>query len=70
MLMQNVISSNIVGIGYDPETMRLAIRFRSGEVYTYMNVPHEVYDGIMSATSKGTYHAQYIKNVYPYKRGV
>ena len=70
MIMQNVNSSNIASIGYDRETMRLAIRFRTGNLYVYMNVPPEVFDAHMRAPSKGTYHSQFIKNVYPFKRGI
>ncbi|WP_321170290.1 KTSC domain-containing protein [Eisenbergiella porci] len=44
------------------------MRFHSGSVYEYYDVPSSVYNGLMSASSKGTYHADFIKNRYRYRR--
>lgn len=67
MRMIPVVSSNLVAVGYDEETMTLRIQFHNG-TYDYYNVPPEVYQGLMNAPSHGKYHAAYIKNVYPYRR--
>ena len=66
MNMITVASSNISAIGYEGST--LYIRFHSGSVYEYYNVPSSVYNGLMSASSKGTYHSDFIKNRYRYRR--
>ena len=66
MNMIPVSSSNLQAVGYDGETLR--IQFRSGGIYDYYNVPAFVYNGLMNAPSKGSYHAAYIKNAYTYSR--
>ncbi len=67
MQRQNVSSSTIVSVGYDELALILEIEFKSG-VYQYFEVPKSVYLALMSASSLGTYHAQYIKDVYTYRR--
>lgn len=62
-----VSSSNLEAVGYDHATLTLRIRFHSG-TYDYLNVPVSVYNGLLSASSKGQYHAAFIKNSYPYRR--
>ena len=66
MNMIPVASSNLSAVGYEGST--LYIRFHSGAVYEYYDVPSSVYNGLMSASSKGTYHADFIKNRYRYRR--
>lgn len=60
-----VTSSNLESVGYDPVTATLRICFHSG-TYDYYEVPESVYNGLMSAASKGSYHAAHIKNSYRY----
>ncbi|QXX78985.1 KTSC domain-containing protein [Alcaligenes faecalis] len=60
-----VLSSAIAAVGYDPNTKRMQIRFTSGGItYTYCGVPQSVYDGLMSAPSKGTYFDRVIRDRY------
>ena len=66
MNMIPVVSSNIYAVGYDGSTLR--IQFHSGGIYDYSGVPESVYNGLMNAASKGSYHAAHIKNVYPYRK--
>ncbi len=68
MDMIPVRSSNLSAVGYDDATSTLRIRFNSGGLYDYYNVPSNVYQGLMSASSHGTYFHQHIKDVYRYKR--
>jgi len=46
-------SSQLKEFGYDPETRTLAIRFHSkkgaGSLYTYQNVPPEIFEGLKAA---------------------
>lgn len=65
MAMISVSSSNIDSIGYEDGT--LYVRFNSGSLYSYSNVPESVYRALMNADSHGKYFAAHIKNVYPYK---
>lgn len=67
MNMQPVSSSNLRRVGYDARTKKLIIEFHSG-AYEYSNVPEHIYNGLMNSSSKGSYHADYIKNSYSYRR--
>jgi hypothetical protein len=62
-----VSSSNLVSVGYDGSSMTLRIQFHSG-IYDYFNVPENIYNGLLSASSKGQYHHAFIKNSYKYKK--
>ncbi|MBB1268634.1 KTSC domain-containing protein [Shewanella sp. SR44-3] len=63
MERQAVISSNLVSVGYDRNTSTLEVEFRSG-MYQYYGVPHDIYEGLMNASSIGSYHHQNIKNSF------
>jgi len=63
-----VSSSNLASVGYDSETQTLRIEFGSGGVYEYHNVPEAEYQGLMSASSKGSYFHQNIKDRYSYSK--
>jgi hypothetical protein len=66
MEMQFVDSSNIERIGYDSNSGTLRIDFKSNRTYDYFNVPEHVFNELRSASSVGVYHANNIKNSYPY----
>jgi KTSC domain len=55
-----LVSSNLAAVGYDPAIGEMQIEFRSGRVYVY-RVPYTVYEGLMSAGSKGRYFSYYIR---------
>jgi hypothetical protein len=58
-------SSNIQSIGYEAETRTLEVEFHTGGVYQYSGVPETVYQGLMRASSKGSYFHDHIKDRYP-----
>jgi hypothetical protein len=62
MEMISVSSSNIAAIGYDFEMAILRIQFLQSGTYDYQQVPQHVYEGMLSALSKGRYFDQYIKS--------
>lgn len=64
MEMVPVTSSNLKSVGYDSLTQIMRIKFHSQEMYQYSNIPASVYFGLMQASSKGSYFAQYIKDIY------
>ena len=77
--LQDVVSSQIHAIGYDPETQNLAVRFTRGygekrgpgSLYHYANVTQEDYDAFLAAESKGKHFGQHIKpfaDKYPYQK--
>ena len=67
MDMIPVSSSNLESVGYDTETKTLRIQFHNG-LYEYYNVPESIYYGLINASSKGKYHAAFIKNSYSYQQ--
>ena len=68
MQRQDVDSSNLRSVGYDADNQILEIEFKSGSVYQYFDVPATVYTALMSASSKGKYHIQWIKHSYRYRQ--
>lgn len=68
METQRVSSSSISSIGYDSSSSTLEIRFLNGGVYHYFNVPLNIYQNLMSASSHGTYLNTYIKGGYRYTK--
>lgn len=56
-----VTSSNLKDVGYDSQTSILEIGFTNGRVYQYFDVPEDIYNGLMSASSHGRYFDAYIK---------
>lgn len=61
-----VTSSSLCSVGYDPESSTLEIEFNNGRLYQYSEVPAEEHQGLMSASSHGTYFNANIRNRYPY----
>ena len=59
-----VTSSNIRSIGYDSTSETLEVEFTSGDVYQYAGVHVNEYEGVLRATSKGTYLNARIKDRY------
>ena len=63
--MQTVESSFLQKVGYDAATQSLAVQMvASSDIYTYLNVPQSVYDGLMAAESKGAYYVRNIKGQF------
>ncbi len=56
-----VQSSNLSSVGYDAETLTLEIEFHRSGIYQYFGVSPEIYEGLINASSKGTYFNQVIK---------
>ena len=63
-----VSSTNIRSIGYDSQSAILEVEFTSGDVYQYFNIPEHLYRGLMSASSKGQFLNDYIRNSYRYQK--
>lgn len=63
-----VSSSNVFEIGYDKESQEVCLRFLNGHIHVYKGVPQFEFDGLLNATSIGSYLHRNYKNVYPYER--
>lgn len=68
MEFQAVASSTISGVNYNNKTSVLTIEFKNGSKYEYRGVPEDDYEGLMSASSAGSFFHDNIKNTYPAKR--
>jgi hypothetical protein len=50
-----VDSRSLSSVGYDAEQLVLEVEFRNGGVYRYVGVPRAIYEGLLTAESKGAY---------------
>ena len=51
-------------VKYDDEAGELDITFTSGKIYRYLEVPAEIYDGLLDAESKGEFFNASIKDEF------
>jgi hypothetical protein len=71
MELQSVKSSNIVSVGYDPDTHTLRIDYKGKDEpakYEYDEVPKDVYDGLMASKSKGAYAFEHIRGRFKHRK--
>jgi hypothetical protein len=61
-----VISSALTNVSYDPKSGVLEVRFVTGRVYQYLNVPEDVFEKLMRAESKGIFFNAHIRGHYRY----
>lgn len=65
----SVSSSHVAAVGYESETSTLGVRFLDGSEYHYFGVPEDIFAGVQSAASVGTYLDQYVKKAgYSYSK--
>lgn len=57
-------SSTVVGHGYDAETQRLAIKFKSGGTYHYAGVPPCVAEELAKSPSVGSFVARNVRPIF------
>ncbi len=63
-----VASANLQSFRYDETTNTLTIKFRSGAVYRYADVPADVVDEMRWAESRGRYFHRFIRYAYSYSQ--
>jgi hypothetical protein len=63
-----VESSSIASAGYRPDQEVLEVRFRSGAVYRYLNVPPGIHGAFLAAESKGRYFNEAIRGRFEFRR--
>jgi hypothetical protein len=61
-------SNFIENVVYDPANETMAVQFKGGQIYRYLDVPQKVYQEFMKAHSLGAYFHKNIKDVYRYHR--
>ena len=57
-------STNLDAFRYDPDTLELDVRFKSGNTYRYSGVPAYLVDQLDHADSPGKFFAAEIKGAY------
>jgi hypothetical protein len=62
--MIHVTSTAIRAVGYDENTLTLTVEFRSGRVYDHPGVPYHHFEGLLNASSVGTYYNNHIRGKY------
>lgn len=67
-ISENVSSSAIARIGYDPADSKLVVTFNSGRSYAYFGVSRQRFTAFEAADSKGRYFNRAIKDNYPFRR--
>ena len=61
-------SSVVASFDYDPVKSSLRVKFVSGLLYEYQQVPVEVFQKMKQAFSKGTFLNKHIKGNYSFKK--
>lgn len=59
-------STSIAAVGYDPEGEMLTVEFNSGRRCTYIGVPQGIYEGLINASSAGSFFHQQIRDQYQF----
>jgi hypothetical protein len=62
-----LVSSALTDAHYDPQTRDLDVRFVTARRYRYFNVPAEIYEGLLTAESKGIFFNAHIRDKYDYR---
>jgi hypothetical protein len=61
-------SKMLAAVAYEPEPRTLYLRFRSGQVYGYFEVPENQYQEFLQAESRGRYFLSHIRGRFRYQR--
>ncbi len=66
--MPYVQSSALERVTYDDQAHTLCATFReTHRTYVYLDVPQEIYDGLIFADSLGRYFNSHIRDRFPYR---
>ena len=68
LLVSAVESTTLASVAYDAPAQRLWLQFRSRAVYCYSGVSLLVYQGLLTASSKGQYFNRNIRGRFPYHK--
>jgi len=68
MNLVTVESTTLVTIAYDAHQQMLQLEFRDRVIYRYFGVPADVYQGLLAASSKGSYFNRSIRARFAHTR--
>ena len=63
-----VDSTLLLWVAYSLPEQRLRLKFRSGEIYDYLQVPETIYQALVGAESKGRYFNHHIRDAFATQR--
>jgi KTSC domain len=66
MQLDPVESSMLAAVGYDANLQALVVLYNSGKAYQYLDVPPEIFQGLLVAQSKGRFMLDNVIDHYPY----
>ena len=62
-----VNSSSLASVAYDDDLSMLEVQYRNGGLYQYFAVPHQIFDELLAAPSKGAFVNEHIKPRFPFR---
>jgi hypothetical protein len=69
MLYVDLFDSRAIAMfAYDLDAHRLLIRFKSGDMYAYQNVPREIFERFRQAPSKGQFYRSAVRDRFVARR--
>ena len=60
-------STLLAAASYQAEAALLCLEFRDGAIYCYRDVPQEIYEGLLTAPSKGVYCNRQIRRCFEHE---
>jgi hypothetical protein len=57
-----VVSTTLKCVSYSSDQHLLTVEFHSGKIYEYLDVPTQIYQELLQASSKGRYFNFHIRN--------
>ncbi len=66
MQLDPVESSMLAAVGYDAHLQALVVLYNSGKAYQYLEVPPDIFQGLLEASSKGRFMLDHVIDHYPY----
>lgn len=66
MQLDPVESSMLAAVGYDASLRALVVLYNSGKAYQYLEVPPDIFQGLLEARSKGRFMLDHVIDHYPY----
>jgi hypothetical protein len=67
-IINEIQSSNIKRTEYDTDSKELVVEFNNGLIYSYENVPHQLYTQFRMSESQGKFFSSKISKTFKYKR--
>jgi hypothetical protein len=61
-------STSLAEVGYEREESLLRIQFQSGAIYEYFDVPANVYEDLLHASSAGRFFNENVNGEFDFQR--